>query len=461
MRTHASLVLSPFSVDLTKEARAFALAVYETGERFGMNIPIAVLKGSASKAVSEKQRLFRVKTPRFALSACTCPLAANLLLGHLPVACSDMKSRGALSSKSEKYLKTLAPLFVSAQVLQPYTTMNNFTLVRVGAVGHTLLRDAHASLPPFQITAELKAELAVAERKHHGSGGGGGGAATGTSITLTTPSNFSPVQRQLLVVLEEVRSALGKARDVPAYTIVGRNVLNEMTAYRPTTPEALLQIKGVGAHQATTFGPSFLKAIADFVAEHSELDTNLTPPYVLAPGVSVVEDSSTAAASSASAASSAFVPSEAKAKLIMYEPIFASAAAASGLPSASAFFSSAAQSSSAAAKPPVRSNSASSVSSMSQADEVQLTPPSRSGSAPTLKYWERSAALAEIEKEKERAAPVPGTEQWLDTHRPMSEIKHQCWELFSAGKTVAQIVTARTLRAVTIVQHLADCIAHG
>jgi hypothetical protein len=59
-----------FPEDITEEARAMALAVYETGERFGANIPIGVLRGSQKKDIKDKEGIFFCPSTSSSLPFC-------------------------------------------------------------------------------------------------------------------------------------------------------------------------------------------------------------------------------------------------------------------------------------------------------------------------------------------------------------------------------------------------------
>ncbi|MGI9646962.1 MAG: RecQ family ATP-dependent DNA helicase [Acidimicrobiia bacterium] len=61
--------------------------------------------------------------------------------------------------------------------------------------------------------------------------------------------------------LRAVRRRLADAAGVPAYVVFSDATLAEMVEHRPTTPEGLLQISGVGPKKLDTYGDEFLEAL--------------------------------------------------------------------------------------------------------------------------------------------------------------------------------------------------------
>ena len=61
--------------------------------------------------------------------------------------------------------------------------------------------------------------------------------------------------------LRALRGEIARARNVPAYVICHDSTLRSMAALRPATPEALLQVYGMGERKARDIGPAFLAAI--------------------------------------------------------------------------------------------------------------------------------------------------------------------------------------------------------
>jgi len=119
-------------------------------------------------------------------------------------------------------------------------------------------------------------------------GGGGGGAGIGAGIGTAgvrsgfgrrgmrsgaavgdpeapwneaPPPEFDPDADPLFEKLRALRKRLADERSVPAYIVFSDKVLREMAARRPSTPEELLQVSGVGPAKLERYGDAFLEAL--------------------------------------------------------------------------------------------------------------------------------------------------------------------------------------------------------
>jgi ATP-dependent DNA helicase RecQ len=66
---------------------------------------------------------------------------------------------------------------------------------------------------------------------------------------------------ELFEALRALRRAMAEERGIPPYLIFSDASLRAMAHERPTTPEAFLQIKGVGLRKLQELGPRFLACI--------------------------------------------------------------------------------------------------------------------------------------------------------------------------------------------------------
>jgi len=69
--------------------------------------------------------------------------------------------------------------------------------------------------------------------------------------------------RGLFDALRECRRILAEENSVPPYVIFHDATLMQMAADKPTTPDALLEISGVGQTKLERYGPSFLQVISE------------------------------------------------------------------------------------------------------------------------------------------------------------------------------------------------------
>ena len=75
--------------------------------------------------------------------------------------------------------------------------------------------------------------------------------------------SWQDVDRDLFERLRSVRLEIARSRGVPPYVIFHDATLREMARLRPTSIDALLEVKGVGARKADDLGGIFLDAIRD------------------------------------------------------------------------------------------------------------------------------------------------------------------------------------------------------
>ena len=96
----------------------------------------------------------------------------------------------------------------------------------------------------------------------------------------------SPRQRarnQLFEHLRELRMKLAREKGVPPYVIFSDASLEEMAAKAPTSLEAFANIAGVGEMKLKTYGPVFVQAIEEFIAQTGFIPSPPTAEPIVAP----------------------------------------------------------------------------------------------------------------------------------------------------------------------------------
>ncbi len=131
-------------------------------------------------------------------------------------------------------------------------------------IGAELLQQTDGVYPVVALThkgpraAEGSGERARASRSP-GSGRRGKGAPRAQS--RVEAESWQDVDRDLFERLRSVRLEIARSRGVPPYVIFHDATLREMARLRPTSIDALLAVKGVGARKADDLGGVFLDAI--------------------------------------------------------------------------------------------------------------------------------------------------------------------------------------------------------
>ena len=96
-------------------------------------------------------------------------------------------------------------------------------------------------------------------------------AATASS-RATPAAHAGPVDDDLLSALRALRRELAEADDMPAYRVFSNRTLEEMAAAKPTNPQEMEQVHGVGPSKLATYGERFLAAIKGHEPKQMEAD---------------------------------------------------------------------------------------------------------------------------------------------------------------------------------------------
>ena len=196
--------LSPVSTwDATDACRRALSVVFRTGQRFGVNHVIDVLRGTATPKVSQFDHQL---LPVFGLGK-------ELVAEQWRSVFRQLVARGFLS-------------------------------VNVDAFGALQLEEKSRPLLRGEITLELRRDLKTTAAKQQ---------------TRTPISNDIDVE--LWEALRECRRVLAETQRVPPYVIFSNNTLQAMAEQRPQTIEAFSQLSGVGERKRDKYVPAFLEVL--------------------------------------------------------------------------------------------------------------------------------------------------------------------------------------------------------
>jgi ATP-dependent DNA helicase RecQ len=85
------------------------------------------------------------------------------------------------------------------------------------------------------------------------------------SVKEQAEAGLAGADRELFERLRALRKRLADEQGVPPYVVFTDRTLREMASRRPATPEALLQIPGIGQSKLAKYAPPFLKEIGDIL----------------------------------------------------------------------------------------------------------------------------------------------------------------------------------------------------
>jgi len=88
----------------------------------------------------------------------------------------------------------------------------------------------------------------------------------------------------LYAKLDELRHAIAEEENLPPHIVFSDVALTEMGQRKPTTPEELARISGVGKVKLETYGERFLQVIREHLAEQPEEEATPDQPQLIAKG---------------------------------------------------------------------------------------------------------------------------------------------------------------------------------
>ena len=204
------------TIDGTVVAQKFLSAVIRTGERFGIAHVSDVLLGRGSVRIKE--------------------------LGH-----SDLSVFGIVTDYNRNRLRQVALEMIDRGLLK--TSGGQYPTVTVTDAGRDWLR----SQRPLTITLPVDDVPRQASNRSHMDGA----AAT------------SEHDAQLFARLRALRRRLADEAGVPAFVVFNDATLRNLAAIKPTQPEDMLRVSGVGPTKLQRYGQHFLDAIRQYLGKHS------------------------------------------------------------------------------------------------------------------------------------------------------------------------------------------------
>ena len=212
--------ISPPSVeDTTALAQSILTTILETGQFFGINHIIDVLRGSDNEKISSRSHQ-RVST--FGTATDSSKLALQSIIRQLA-------AQGAVRFNLEKY-----------------------GALEVTITGQEILRGSRSFLAKKQLQTSIS-------KKHEKS-------RYSESIAIKHPD--------LLASLKKLRLNIARDRKVPAFVIFSDKSLNEMANLMPTSRDEFLSINGVGKAKLEEFFEPFVNVIKNF-SDNRRKDSNV------------------------------------------------------------------------------------------------------------------------------------------------------------------------------------------
>ncbi len=210
-------------------ARAIIACIRRLGGPFGVNYLIDILSGSRSEALRRR--------------------------GH-----ASLPQYGSLRTLSREALKHVIFQLIDQGVL--LRTQGDRPVLALTATAARVYKG--------ELEVQLRAPPAAAGR-----------------AAATDADTWRDVDRGLFEELRALRRTIADERGVPPFVVFGDATLRELARYRPSTPAALLRVRGVGEHKQAAWGARVLGAIVAYCGAN-RLSLDVAPGAPAAARLSVV-----------------------------------------------------------------------------------------------------------------------------------------------------------------------------
>lgn len=197
--------------DVTTEARAILRCVAQTGERYGAGMIVNLLRGVRDE-----------RTARFDDV--------------------ELSVMGILHDQSNARVREIVELMVTAGFLR--RTEGEYPVLELGARADELLTGSR------KVTARLRTPASKKLRR--------------VEKKVSIPSMAGgPPDEALYAALRDLRKKLADRAGVPAYAVFTNATLMDLAVCRPTSPEALLAVSGIGEAKARRWGKEILACVRE------------------------------------------------------------------------------------------------------------------------------------------------------------------------------------------------------
>ncbi len=197
-------------------------AAHQTGERFGINHLVAVIRGSENQYVMSYDH-------------------------------NKLSVYGKGKGHDDQFWSSVVRQTLLFELLEK--DIENIGTLRISEKGHDFLLNPH----PVLLSKDHSYENLGEEEEFENTANGHGMAMNGHSQSY---------DKSLFDLLKKLRKVVGKKKNLPPYVIFQEPSLEEMATTYPTTNEELAAINGVGMGKVRKFGVPFIEAIQKYVDEN-------------------------------------------------------------------------------------------------------------------------------------------------------------------------------------------------
>ncbi len=200
--------------DITIEAQMILSCIVRSGERFGTNRIIDILKGSKNKAILD----FKL----------------------------DKLSTYGILQISKDEIKEMVDFLEMNEYI--YTTNDEYPVLKLGKFSDNILKKRETIIMKSLENRVYKEDK---ESKN--------------SKSSKKASKNIPINEKMFNILKAVRSEIAEKEGIPAFMIFHNTTLMEIAKELPTTESQFLDISGVGNMKNEKYGKAFIDAVNEYV----------------------------------------------------------------------------------------------------------------------------------------------------------------------------------------------------
>jgi ATP-dependent DNA helicase RecQ len=216
------------TVDATVLTQKILSGIIKTGGRFGKAHVIKVLRGSKEAKIIEHE--------------------------HQTLTVWGIASDTSQSVLSEVFMQLIAHGFIAKNT-------GEYPTFFVTKTGRNFLTNRETLVLPRVQEDMLLSEADAAPARQR---------ATKKKASGRSKSKVIQTDEACFAVLKTLRTDLAKERGVPAFIIFGDASLHDMSYQKPQTTKDFANITGVGEKKLKEYGPIFMQAISDYLAENPD-----------------------------------------------------------------------------------------------------------------------------------------------------------------------------------------------
>ncbi|XP_064489785.1 bifunctional 3'-5' exonuclease/ATP-dependent helicase WRN-like [Ornithodoros turicata] len=263
--------------DYTKEARQLMEVIIETGERYGLAMPIGLLRGSASQKVPERLRKGRLYGAGKARTEAFWKAFSRLML-----------SEGYLMEKAIHGLGGQNARFLSSTVVTPKGRhwLRSGKALLLDPSRELVDIDTKAARPKICIVpASVRDDFTVAAPNRDRSereelGGADNARGGGNMLSKRGPKTEAEQEEDrlrglLYSSLSALRNKLAQENGYAPYMVFSNQILVDIAKECPTSLDQLSKIEGVSEAKLNKFGASFIALVEQFCSAHQLKPENI------------------------------------------------------------------------------------------------------------------------------------------------------------------------------------------